>query len=805
MTLLTQQEVELHMYHSGIKRAEDMMTKAEEGGRAAQNPYAKQVFSEYVLNLGALIRADLDTKRPGPRQAEMQLLSPLEPSSVAFLAVRTVLNSCMNNTDSLNHRVIGHSIGRTVHRELVLAQIENEAPELFYTLDRDFARRMSKDERHRLTVFKMQAKARGVEIVEWSKGARDQVGLYLLQRLEDLGMVSIGAQVARYREVHLSETAMQSIMQFRSYIAQSMPMYGPCVEPPKDWVSVSDGGWHTPTMRNRHRMLIKCSASARPQVREAQMPIVLAAANAMQRTAWRVNTRILDLLYECSRVGLSNKELVSNREDPRPPRYDWLDSDQSTWTAEQKALFTGWKHDMAEWYTKRKLAASRYFRFFNATRCADMFREHPELYFVYFADSRGRFYPLTYGLNPQGSDMQKALLQFAEGKALLTDSAIKWFMIHGANKWGFDKATLEERVQWTRDHHDQIMAFARAPLDNTEWLESDNPFQFLAWCLEYAEWQEKGDAFLSRIAISMDGSCNGLQNFSAMLRDEIGGRATNLTDNKVMEDIYRRVAEAATKRMLVTRHEDHVKESLRERWLAHGIDRSVVKRSVMTTPYGVTRRSAEDYVVIDYLREGKAPLFSKDEYRAAATVLMHDVWPAIGDVVVKAREAMAWLRKAARQIITLPLGEPVITWTTPSGFLASQGYFDLEIHRIHTRLAGSTYIKVASEAEDPDESRHCSGMAPNFVHSMDAAHLHLVAASAADYGITDLAMIHDDYGTHAANAERLYHLIRLKFHDMYVEHDPLQALADQYPEVDQPPAKGTLDLSEVLRSQFFFS
>lgn len=29
----------------------------------------------------------------------------------------------------------------------------------------------------------------------------------------------------------------------------------------------------------------------------------------------------------------------------------------------------------------------------------------------------------------------------------------------------------------------------------------------------------------------MDGSCNGLQNLSALFRDEIGGQATNLTAN----------------------------------------------------------------------------------------------------------------------------------------------------------------------------------------------------------------------------------------------------------------------------------
>jgi DNA-directed RNA polymerase len=149
--------------------------------------------------------------------------------------------------------------------------------------------------------------------------------------------------------------------------------------------------------------------------------------------------------------------------------------------------------------------------------------------------------------------------------------------------------------------------------------------------------------------------------------------------------------------------------------------------------------------------------------------------------------------------------DPVIHWTTPSGFLATQGYFEYRVHRIHTKLHGDVKIRVTSETDTPDASRHANGIAPNFVHSMDASHLHLVSAAAAGAGIHSLAMIHDDYGTHAANAQKLYHLIREQFHKMYTEHDPVEDFYRQYPEAGPPPAKGALDLDEVLSSEFFFS
>jgi len=66
-------------------------------------------------------------------------------------------------------------------------------------------------------------------------------------------------------------------------------------------------------------------------------------------------------------------------------------------------------------------------------------------------------------------------------------------------------------------------------------------------------------------------------------------------------------------------------------------------------------------------------------------------------------------------------------------------------------------------------------------------------------------MIHDDYGTHAANSQRLYEIIRRQFVAMYDNNDPIADLCLRYSCLPKPPAKGTLDIREVLKSDFFFS
>lgn len=811
--LLTQEQIEDRMYLGGIARAEAGMANAEARGAAFQNPYAKEIFRDYVVPLAKAIESDSVCSKPGQRMAHTRLLLGLDPEAVALLAVRHTL-SILLGPNPEGHNTLGYGIGRTINRELVLSQFEMQNPELYHTLARDFSRRMSKDESHRMTVFKMQAAANGIKFTEWPVGAFNQVGLYLMGLMERAGLLEVDKTEIRVgykrkqRAVTLSPDVMERIDQIKSYVSITAPVYGPCVAPPNDWGFGITGGFHTRRMAIRNG-LVHATAASRDLVRDTDMPTVYAAVNGLQRTAWKINTKMLDTIMAVSRA-FHTKEIVSLADSPKPASPHWLVAGlkKEDFTEQQMVEFLAWKRTVTDWHTERKIIGSKYGRFYSATRAAEFFRDYPAIYFVYFADSRGRLYPMTTGISPQGSDLSKSLLHFAEGHAITEPDQILWFKVQGANKWGFDKATLEDRALWVDERMDLILSFAADPVNNVGWTNAGDPLQFLAWCFEYAAWvhDDKG-TFKSHLPISMDGSCNGLQNLSAMFRDPIGGRATNLTANAVMQDIYGIVAAAAEKRLAAMVFTEEPQIKAQRMWIEHGISRKAVKRAVMTTPYGVTLRTATDYIIDDYLREGLGPTFDKTEYRTAATVIMKAVWPAIGDVVVKGREAMDWLKKSSRQIVkSLPVSkEPVITWRTPSGFPASQAYFEHRVHSIQTHLHGMVRIKVLSETDKPDSAAHASGLAPNFVHSMDAAHLHLTTAEASRAGIKDLAMIHDDYGCHAAFAPKLYEIIRRQFVAMYLGFDAVEALCEDYPEISAPPSKGTLDIMEVLESQYFFS
>lgn len=840
--MVTQAELEIEMYGKGRDRASRMMERNEEQGSANNNPYASAIYRRFVLPLSLLIESDIKEKKPGRRQAHVVLLEPLDPEAVAYLAVRNVLNVLMGSSQAATEderldngafaqeaaRTVMTEVGKACYHELLLSLFEDINPDLFYTLVNDLGRRMSKSERHRMTIFKMQAKKNGIAFPEWGAAGTQQVGGYLLDCLASLGMVETYSATTSYGNAKKTRTVINTkmtpevlelIFELKEHVIETTPYYLPCVEAPRDWVAIADGGFHTREMRRMQPFAVR-SHGGWSEFEEADMAVPFKAMNALQRTPWRINKQVLAAIKDVARY-YDMDEIISQAEQPSPEKPGWLSGDMKIETMDdfEKAEFIDWKKAKAKWFTEMKLRGTKYGRFYTATTVAEKFSSFPEIFFVYFADFRGRLYAQSTGVSPQGSDMQKALIHFAHGKPLSSPEAENWFCIHGANKYGFDKASLPDRVQWVKDRDDVIRRIAANPVATKEdWSEADSPLQFLAWCFEYAAWRDYPETFKSRIPVGMDGSCNGLQNFSAMLRDEVGGRATNLLPSPLPSDIYQTVGDVAARLLrqavdLPIPEDDGTDETqkaigfaersnrYRMLWLDHGINRSLVKRSVMTKPYGSTRFSCADFIVADYLKAGKAPEFAREEYSSAAQYLSHFVWRAISEVVIKADEAMDWLQKASKKMMADRVD--AIRWTTPTGFHVAQYYQKQSEHRIRTKLCGNAFLRMKLDTEQADPNSHKNGIAPNFIHSYDASHMALVACAGADEGM-HLAMIHDDFGTHAADAEAFYSLIRQTFVGMYKDADPLGDLAKRY-NLPAPPAWGNLDINQVLNSPYFFS
>jgi len=407
---------------------------------------------------------------------------------------------------------------------------------------------------------------------------------------------------------------------------------------------------------------------------------------------------------------------------------------------------------------------------------AEKFKSYEAIYFPHQFDFRGRMYPVPGHLNPQGPDYVKALLTFSEGKPIEDGLAAGWLAIHGANVYGYDKVSLEDRIEFIEEMTDDIIKAATDPWAfRSTWEAADKPWQFLAFCFEWALFQTHGFGFVSSLPVALDGSCNGLQHFSAALRDPVGGAAVNLLPADAPADIYAEVAkvtEKAVQEFVINGPVDPGRpEWFARKWLEFGIDRKITKRSVMTLPYGSTRFSCRDFIeeaVREKLEDGRDNPFrlsdEDDGVWKAALFLQDYVWDAIGEVVVAAVEAMDWLKDCAR--IVAKEGLP-LSWKMPDGFVAVQDYRKTKLQQVWTYLDGSL-VKPSLQTETPtlDSRRMAQGVAPNYVHSLDGCALRRFALMSYCNGVRSLGVVHDSFSTVAADVSIMDACIKGSFSDL---------------------------------------
>jgi DNA-directed RNA polymerase, mitochondrial len=108
-----------------------------------------------------------------------------------------------------------------------------------------------------------------------------------------------------------------------------------------------------------------------------------------------------------------------------------------------------------------------------------------------------------------------------------------------------------------------------------------------------------------------------------------------------------------------------------------------------------------------------------------------------------------------------------------------------------------------------------NGVAPNFVHALDAAHLLRTVNAAVAEGITSIATVHDSFGCLPSRAARFRRLIREEFVRMYTDHDVLAEVYEQAgvdlsdPDAKRmpsgPPQKGSLEIEQLLDAEFAFA
>jgi DNA-dependent RNA polymerase len=372
---------------------------------------------------------------------------------------------------------------------------------------------------------------------------------------------------------------------------------------------------------------------------------------------------------------------------------------------------------------------------------ADRFVGQP-FYVPLCVDFRGRLIAGSI-LNFTGPDHIRGLFQFAEG-APITERGIYWLKIACATAYdedGLSKHIFARRYKWTEENLPRIREAGRGPLDHLGWLgEAGDPIQCVALFHELDRALEVGPSYECSVPIGFDATCSGLQHYALLGRDPEAAWLTNLTSASPArpQDIYGHILKPVRANLMnrASSGDEMAKRCLE--LLDGKSGRKIVKGLVMTYCYSSEPWGQADQVY-RYLRE-----HGIDVPPGAPRELVRLVRKAIETRIKSAPAIMGWLQA------TVDKSEPV-RWVSPSGLPVSNSYpkplVKVVRHYLHDKSKRCKQSVGWKREQRRDKAE--SSIAPNYVHSLDAALLALVAC-ACERGGLPLATVHDSFTRYRA-------------------------------------------------------
>jgi DNA-directed RNA polymerase len=512
------------------------------------------------------------------------------------------------------------------------------------------------------------------------------------------------------------------------------------------------------------------------------------ALNYLMSTEWTINSRVLEVMNFIVNNGGGRCNLPAMEMDPILLGY----SDTVDTTKERAEAWSSWYQNAGKrWKIKALLSIAKDFEALGF------------FYHVWTCDFRGRMYPTSEMLSPQSGDWDKGLIMFAN-PCKQTEDGLRALKIQIANLFGQSKKTTKNRLKWVEDNMDMLKRINDDPIEHMSDWEDDTPkknesFQRLASIFDL--FRTDG---LMQYPVSVDGTCNGYQHWAALMRDPEIAKLVNVISTGVPADIYQVVANVCTDVIEGETDDRDVLDVCMTEWDNH-VPRKVVKRPVMTDPYGVTALGIRNGLLADK----NLSFFSESvkEQDKACGVLTKIIRKAMGSLLKNPNEMKGWLKTQAKKFAE---DGKFPTWTTPSGFVVKNEYYSVEDKRIqinNKEIRASAVMGYFTNEPDPRAS--ANAISPNFVHSLDASHMTEVINEMGDRGHTNFAFVHDSYGMDALSVNTMLSVTREKFVNMY-SVDLLTLLKDEWEtqlgcELPPLPKLGDLDINCVLESEYFFS
>ena len=711
-----QQERETQARIDGAIRYRAAQTKSIERGDRAGTTAAKALNTAAFARVSEAIQRLFDTAAPAAK-ASLTWGIELGAPKCSHIALQYAWNGVGTARTAVAAR-----IGSVIEKELNAIALKKGHPGLAaYVFDQI---KKSRSPRHKAAVMAFAQRQTGTPTLEEmgvDKALLAQLGMKLLDTVIECSGIfeyaSItkrnGAQINTELTIVLTSDSVDAMKRIDARAEWQKPVMPLMVTKPAPWDENLSGGYISEDMKMD--LLKGASLGYLESLEEYDLSPALSAMNILQSTPFRVNAKVLAVMNEVWErdwnIGVMPKK------EPRaipamPVQLDGTMSDEAR-TAAIEAFKAANPDAWKEWKKAASEAkawnasAERATKIQDVDNLLDLANEHAK-YDAFYSpvqmDFRTRLYYVANLLTPQGNDLAKGLLEFANGVAM-TEQGARSLAIAGATMYangGIDKAPMEERLQWVRDNDGIIRACARDPLNN-EWFWGNadggaTAWTFLAFCFEWAAWREHGEGYVSHLIIYADGKANGTQHHSAAMRDAYTAPYVCMVPMEKPQDLYTLVLEKVNARIEAGLDDDTpVKKDDANSptrgqlfsLVAGKLKRNHVKRACMTYSYGVTPMGVRDQLKADHAEFFKQ--FDKSLRKPLITLLAGEIMAAVKDTVKASAVCMKFLQDVAR--VVAEAGLP-INWVTPDGFAVEQKYEKFDQYVVNTTISGGLRARI---------------------------------------------------------------------------------------------------------------
>ena len=394
-----------------------------------------------------------------------------------------------------------------------------------------------------------------------------------------------------YRLVTISEESRSEIFDLISYSENTFPM----IYKPVDWSIkiVNEGKYNIITKGGYFNTDLDTNFIHNKYKNQGEVKLdnnnLIKTINYLQGIEYKINKDVLNVITDRIANGLL-KKLLDIDFHPSTNKMSKIKKDGDN------ILFKEILSHNSSTFVNRQILTN-----------AILLKNNNSIYFPMFVDWRGRLYCKTSTFSYQGPDLAKSLLLFKEGVVINKKGVIK-LKLYAGRLYGFIKNSSNKSIlEWVDANYQNIIN-----IDSNFWMKGKDPFRCLAASIELRGYEYNKENFITHLPIYIDGTCNGIQHLSSMASDTNLGEYVNLrisNDDDVPQDLYRKMADKAKLdiKTFLKKSENNKHDSIG----LINMDRSFIKRCIMTIPYGVTKRGVKNQLITEHFTE-----ISKNKFKA---------------------------------------------------------------------------------------------------------------------------------------------------------------------------------------------